>query len=509
IISTLRLIQNNLNHAKNHATAFRYAEEIVPRWKKQSPAMVQRLANCFYQAILRHGEPTDLPRFRRTFGPPLDDPSFFRLEADVMESCNALDVSVEKWIKYSQWLETKPAGWPLSVLVRLRAMIHLRISNILQDLPPDDSVLAPTKPKRKPASAKAQHRQPEVDPLYHLQLAATLSPDWIEPQLAWGGTLFQLGRLLEAEAVLQAALNWHPKSVAILKSLVLLSHKSQRWDAKLDYLARAIAADPLNPVFRSLAVRTHQTYARQLGLAGNFTEAEQHLQQSLSLSQPQETAPIQTMMAVLARKVGRTADAENWSQQALANTSNNLTVALIMSVESQLFKLKPADKRPIDQKLKELLATNHPQAHAVTTTIKCLVMYREDGVTYRGQTTHEKTLLALALKAAQSDTASPEIVFENLAEVARYIENRTAVTKILRQLEYRFPENPVFPFIQAEWLLEQLGPDRSRYQIAEMLDTAYDLAKTSSEARHQNLLSRIEELLEKVRPQSFMDIFFD
>src|SRR5581483_2347571 len=70
LLGGLRQLRADLARDRPLAAAFRRAEQLLPIVRRQAPRLVPRLANCFYRAVLTHGEPADLAKYRRLFGPP-------------------------------------------------------------------------------------------------------------------------------------------------------------------------------------------------------------------------------------------------------------------------------------------------------------------------------------------------------------------------------------------------------------------------------------------------------
>jgi len=84
-VQPMRHLQKILADPEQLPSAFRLAEGMVAGLRQQAPHLVPRLAACFYWAIIDHGQPEDMTRYRRVFGNPPDDPEMFRLQALVNE----------------------------------------------------------------------------------------------------------------------------------------------------------------------------------------------------------------------------------------------------------------------------------------------------------------------------------------------------------------------------------------------------------------------------------------
>ncbi|HKB04026.1 MAG TPA: hypothetical protein VKD90_17520, partial [Gemmataceae bacterium] len=129
----LRRLRKQLASEETIPDALETARAIVPELKRAVPSLVPRLANVLYWALVSGGQPEDLPRYSRAFGPPVDDPQYYRLQALVMEQMRRLDLAHAFWKKYEEWIVRTPARWPGPQAARARALVLERMGRIARD----------------------------------------------------------------------------------------------------------------------------------------------------------------------------------------------------------------------------------------------------------------------------------------------------------------------------------------------------------------------------------------
>ncbi len=78
----LRRLRKQLANDETIPEALETARAVVPDLKRIAPDLVPRLANVIYWTLVSSGQPEDMPRFNRIFGPPVDDPQFFPPASD-------------------------------------------------------------------------------------------------------------------------------------------------------------------------------------------------------------------------------------------------------------------------------------------------------------------------------------------------------------------------------------------------------------------------------------------
>lgn len=508
LVATLRQIQRNLNERSKHATAFRQAEIVVSEIKKQAPQLLPRLANCFYHAVIQHGEPADMGRFRHLFGAPVDDPHFSRLEGLILDAEKCYEDANHHWLKYLHWLESGPTGWPKPLLARARAIIHHRVADNLlnmQEFDPEYEFphIQPSKSSRK--NPKAAKKAAETDPAFHLKQAVELAADWAQPYEDLYSIYEEKQQWDLAEFTLLAALAHQPDSLDILRKLAKLLSRQKRFDAALDYHIRAMNANPLDSQLRTEVAKAHLALAEARGIAGDLVQAEEHAKLAISLCPDLIRGLAYSLLSVIARKDQRIDEAESWSRQAFAIPAWRLAVTLRLSVDSLLLKLKPADKRVADQQLKAAFADTTFTPEEIAVSLAAFEQYEINGIQFRGQATHRKKILTLAVQTA--NTNADETDYEKLMAMLMLTRDYATCAKLGRILETRFPRNPYILLTLAKaYHLQSKNPPT--YRIEDLLVKAHEAIRTHPQGRGKELLPAIEELEQQLFRPNFLNFMF-
>src|SRR5262249_4366883 len=119
----------NLLHKEQLAPAFRKVDAIATILKRDHPAIAAKLAQCFYWAIIDHGEAEDLPRYFRAFGFPADDPHLRRLNALALETRGMWLEAHEAWQEFIKEVASDSTAWPGESGKRVQALIWARMAD--------------------------------------------------------------------------------------------------------------------------------------------------------------------------------------------------------------------------------------------------------------------------------------------------------------------------------------------------------------------------------------------
>lgn len=506
LLTGLRQLRADLSRDRALAAAFRRAEQLLPALRRQAPHLVGRLANCFYRAILTHGEPADLPRYRKLFGPPVDDPEFHRLEAQAREGGKDDETANRHWAAYEAWLGSNPPGWPADLARRARAVILHRMANHAATLADDphrelremmSSYFGRARAPRRPA--------PPPDPTPLWRRAVELAPDWEAPTRALFERLVALDKGDEAERVARRLLDHNPAALGAMSALAERYARTGRVAEALDLRAKALAANPLDKALRVHAAYAHVAAARRQAIGGRLADADRTLDAGRTLCEENTPAGYLALRSAVARKAGRADEADGLRDRALAVTGGRLAAAFFLAVDAGLLKLKPADKRAAEQELAAALAG---PATAVEASLLYAAwdMYFLEGVAYRGQKTQEKKIHALILRTPASD--GPALDFEVLARSIAMRNEWKLAEKLAGLLREKFPDNPVFPLLLAEAEFAKADGMPRAYRVVRHLRDAAKLAERSGEARHRGLLDRIRQLQDQAVHPAFLDEFF-
>lgn len=503
VAATLREVRAALGRDKPLTTAFRHAEKAATALRATHPHLVSRLANGFYRAILTHGEPDDLNRFRRVFGSPPDDPEFHRLEGLIHAESGNHEQAARHLSGYEMWLANGPPGWPPEVAQRARALVLTRLADLAADAADD-----PNRELRELVSGlfgapKACAKRADPVPLW--RRAAELAPDWEAPAAKLFDHFATADKVAEAEAVARRLLNHNPTALTILDALAVLLTRNGRAVEALELRAKALAANPLDKRRRTLTAYSYLAAARRQLIDVGPTAAAQTLDVGRDVCEEHTPTGYFALRSVAARTAGRKAEADGWQARAVGVPGSRLAAALFLAADAALAKLKPAEKRPADQLLAAAFAgpatpleANHLYA--------AWDQYHHEGVGYRGQKTQEKKIHAAVLRSADAD--APAFDFENLAQGLFHRRVGLPLQKFAQKCREKFPTNPVFPLMLAEVEFAKAGGVPQPHRVVRHLKAARELAERSSEPRHRDLLPRVQALQQRAVHPAYFDDFF-
>jgi hypothetical protein len=505
IVEGLREIARHLGRDRPLTPVFRQAETLITKLKQQAPQLIPRLANCLYHAIVHQGQPDDLPRYRRVFGTPPHDPGFFKLQALVAEQMHSFDRVHSFWKKFDDWLATSPSGWPPALLSRARATVWLRMGDNAEaalaagDEADDDSLLDLFGPQPREQKAKTI----DAPPADCYRRAVELAPDWAEPARELYLALVE-HEPAEAEAVARELLRHQPDNLEALQGLGKLLLKGGRGEEAAALFLRASALNPLDGGLRRAAASAILAHARSLLIQSNAEGVAPLLGQYSDLLNESFPAARDCLASVAAIKLRQPEAAASLRERALGVKGARLAAAYRIMVDSQLAKLKPAEKRAADQFFAGELTRQVPTPMEVTLLNLAYTGYISEGLSYRGQKAHDKKLLDQADRCIGAD--APDIDFEMLALVLKTGEHWKRLKKFCDACIRRFASNPVFLVLRSE---AGFALEEREYYLEIRLTAARRLAEASGEPRFRALLPQIEELLKEVAlPFSMFESFF-
>lgn len=495
IVDRLREIARQLGPNKPLAPVFRAAESLVPQLKQKAPQLIPRLANCLYHAILHQGQPDDLPRYRKVFGNPPDDPHFYKLQAMIGEHIPDRDMTHIHWKKYDEWLATNPPGWSAALLARARSTVWLQMGvnadlALDEDFEDPEEMLfglfgpPPRKKKKKPIDPPA---------LECYRRAAELAPDWPDTTCDLFAALIEEERFEEAEAAAKRLLALRPDSIETLTALGEMYMDTGRAEEAAEIFLRASALNPLDKELRRKSAYGVMAHARSFLIQLKASDIAPLLDRHRELLQDLLPAARDVLASVAAMKLGKPEEAANLRERALAVPTMRLAAAYRNLVDSQLAKLKPAEKKAADALFAAELGKRLPLPVEVSLLIVAFDSYENECVTYRGQAAHEKKILAQVNHSALAE--APEEECELLGGVLQSRIEWKLLKKFTDTCLRRFPGNPVLLFLRAD---AGLSTQERVYAVERRLRLAKQLAEKSSVPRFRDLLPRIEQMLEDV-----------
>jgi tetratricopeptide (TPR) repeat protein len=488
LVSTLRIIQAALANAEQLAQAFRLAESLMPALRQQAPQLVPRLAACFYWTVISSGEPEDAARYQRVFGIPADDPKLARLRAMLHEHLMEMDKAHRYWQEFEQSVAANAAAWPSDQANRVRALVWCRMGHNAAAVPDTDSI-PDLPPFLRDHPSRPRPLTPSAEKCF--QRSLELAPDQLEPYEELFHFFQDQEKDDKAEKAARQLLKHFPNHVPTLVALSDLRSGKQDYAEALSLLQRALKLNPLDRRLRSKISSAHLFHARQFAEVGEFDAARAEYQASLTFREGKDEASVWCKWAACEFKAGDTPRAEELMQKAHAEAGSGLAVAFSMVIEAIRLKLTPALKRRFDKEFNDGLAAP-PTGPAVAAVLDTAAAHRIAGVSYRGQKTHEKKVLTYLDKATKVPFSEDEL--DRICHSLLGLKALKPLHTFAEIGQNRFPQDPLFWFLDAESFIAQ-GPYRCPiYRVAPLLERAQQLAEQlPPDERRKTLLDTIQQ----------------
>jgi tetratricopeptide (TPR) repeat protein len=488
LVRSLRAIQGLLSNERQLPEAFRYAEALLDLLRREAPDLAPRLAWCFYWAVIHHGKPEDVRRYRRVFGAPADDPKLERLQALALEQRGQLAEAQEQWLLFEKSLASNPA-WPAEQAAQARALLWCHMGHNAEEAPNLDD-LSEFPPFLRRQFPKPKPLKPSAEECY--QHALELAPDQLEPYQALLRYYLKQDRPAKAEKMARKLLKRFPEQVSTRETLGDLCLQAQKYVEGIRSFEEAVRANPLERRLRAKLSAAHAFHARALTEEGQFEKARAEFQAALALDESGETYPILCKWAACELKAGEEARAQELLGQALAQTGSDLAVAFSLMIEAIRLKLPRPRKMQFEQDVKRLLA-EPPTAAAAVGIADTVAAHRRAGITYHGQKTHEKKVLTY-LERARGLTFSEQ----QLMRICLALEELERV-RLLRDYcqrgQEQCPQQPLFYLLEARLNLNS-GPFRCpEGRTRQLLKQARQLLLAQPhDERQQAMLEEIAEM---------------
>jgi tetratricopeptide (TPR) repeat protein len=442
LVAQLGGLRGALASRESLARAFRQAETLLPQLRQEAPTLVPRLASCFYWAILESG-PDDLPRYRRVFGAPADDPQFHRLEALAYEGAGELTEAHQMWQRYDSDLVGLASHWPAGHAAAARALVWQRMGKNAASVPGREQEA------RMPAILRDHpHRPRPLKPgaVECFEKALGLAPDVRETHDELFHFLRREKKDAQAEAVARRMLERFPDHVPMLEELGILLLERQTPAEALEVLQRALHGNPLNRMLRARVLEAHMSRARELALADQYDEARPHYQAALNLREGADSGFIQYRWAACEFRAGATERAEELLAQARSSAGSPLAVSFGMLIEVARLKLLRGLKTRFDREVNEGLAAP-PDPAALAFMAALLAELDRSGVKYYGQKSHTKKVMDFLKRAKGTDFTERQL--ERTCASLMELDSRRLARDYARFGRQRFRHAPFFPYVEA------------------------------------------------------------
>jgi tetratricopeptide (TPR) repeat protein len=504
LVPLLRALQASLSNERQLPQAFRQAEALLEALRRETPALVPRLAACFYWAIIHHGNPEDVRRYQRVFGAPADDPKLDRLQALALEQRGMMQEAHELWGQFEKSVAGSRA-WPGLQADRARALVWWHMGHNADEVPELDE-LPDLPPFLRGRFQRPRPLKPSAEECYARSLA--LAPDQIEPYLAVLRHHLKKEQRGKAEKAARKLLGQFPDHAATLETLGDLRMSAQDYAEGIRCFEQALKGNPLERRLRAKLSAAHTFRARAEAEAGRFDEARAGYQAALAYNEGGETYSVLCKWAACEFKAGDDARARELLEKALAQTGSGLAVAFSMLIETIRLKLPRPLKALYDQEVNRLLA-EPPSAAAAAAIAKVVAAHRRAGVTYFGQKTHEKKVLTYLEKAPDQDFTEQQLM--DICAALGELDRPRLLRTYARRGQQQFPHSPFFCVAEAQLNLD-MDPYRTPvYETQRLLKKARELATAlPRDDRQQALLEQIKEMEDDLRGLNpFANVFAD
>jgi tetratricopeptide (TPR) repeat protein len=494
LVPFFRTIQKALTNERQLPQAFRHAEVLLPPLRREAPKLVPRLASCFYWAIVDHGEPEDVSRYRRVFGAPADDPALARLTALSLEQRGIMPEAHRQWQAFEKSVAANPNTWPGEQATHVRALVWAHMGHNAEEVPDLDS-LDELPPFLRNHPDRPRPLKPTADECY--QRSIELAPDTLEPYEALFEHYRKGAKLSKAIQAGRRLLSRFPDHVKTLEAMADLLMEKQQYAEAQDLYQRAAKANPLERRLRAKLSAAHTYNARTFAEQGRFDEARAEYQAALTLSEDRDDSSVLCKWAACEFKAGADPRAEELLARAHTEAGHRLAVAYSMLIESIRLKLPRPLKNRFDAEFKEALA-EPPSGAAALAVAQTAAAHRLAGITYVGQKTHEKKVLTYLEKARKAEFAELQLAL--ICAALKDLQATRLLMSFIHLGQKRFPAHPIFFLMEAEANLSA-GPRRVNFwNTGELLRKARELATAMPpDERQKSLLEVIQDHEQQLR----------
>ena len=499
----LRSLRPELAGRTGLAKALKLAEGLLPRLKETHPALVPKLIHVFYHTLLKRGEPGDLDRFVKVFGRVPDDPSFFKLSAQIFEGIDDLGQALQMWASYVDWCEGA-AKWPPLLKKQAVAIIYRTMAGIARDFDKfefdvADNFFAPLR-KAKPKKPAA----PVPKPSEFLRKALEAVPDW-EPAASDLMAAYDDEKSTPAAAAFaEKFLAANPDAMGVRLAYVDVLMARGDYAGSLEQLAPLRKANPFDAEIRGKVVDCVLYCIYLLAIDDHCNAAASLLKEESELLASESPAVTLHLRYSLFGKLKRAAEAEAEIRKIVPTS---LVHSFLLNANAQIFKAKPAVKSAAGKAYKAALAAD-PAPDEVISLFYAYRFFRGGRIEFTGQKAMLKGIVDAMLAAGANPALTEPLAVELIARLGPLM-TAPKMEKLAAALGKRFPKHPLFPLCIVELWAETHDSSRAPYKIVNLLRKAKELVRNTSDPAHKVLEARIDDLSEQLDPYATLRNMFD
>jgi tetratricopeptide (TPR) repeat protein len=505
----LRTIQAALSREDKIVSAFRVLETLLPALRQQAPDLVPRLAACVYWAIINVGSPANVIQYLRAFGPPPDDPGCQRLSALACERYRDLKEANKYWEKYEKTIAGDALNWPGETGKRARAFVWLHMGRNAASVPDlDDLPDVPDFLRNHPD--RPSPLKPSADRCY--QHGIELCPDLLPAHEALVEYLNAKQDFQNAETAARHLLKQFPDHPQIDQDLADILMKLGKYAEALHFYQRALSHHPLDGKLRKQVGTACLYNARSLAQAKRFADAHAAYQAALEYDVHDQWT-VYCKWASCEFKAGDTRRAEQLLGKASATGGCPLGIALAMLMEAIRLKLPRTLKSRFESEFKGVLDAPPVSSDAVA-AIALLADHRAAEVSYPGQKTHEKNLLAYIAKVPRTEFSEEQLV--RVCEAMLALRAVRPLRSLCKWSTRKFRRSPMFPLLEAESYFIKGAPTGSgaypsKHLLEEAQAKAAAMPPSAQKTRLQDQIRARQKSIELVidGPMSFLGHMMD
>ncbi len=496
----LAALRTDLAGEKPLGPAFRHAEKVVPELRRDHPRLVPRLAHCFFWAIVAHGQPEDVDRYRRVFGPLATDLETARLEALALEQREMWPEAHAAWQRVVETLPGAP-DWPGEVGRRAQALVWERMGHNAAEQERDAGRQQPwffrlyeKPPPPKPGAAPCFER------------SIKLAPDRLDGYLALFHYHREHEQTAKARKVGEQLLQRFPDHAETSEALGDLSLETQEPARARAYFEKALAANPLERRLRGKLARARQNLGLERLLAEDFDGARAEYDAALALNEGPATSLL-AQSAVLEIKAGRPEAAAELIARAEQTPDQRLAVRYALVGEATRAKVPPAERKRLSDELTAALAGPPRPAEALALLAAAAHQRQRKLDAFRGQKTLERTFVRFLDRIPFDEFDEDGLI--KLCAYLQLLDARRPWERLLKQAGRRFPNTPFFPLSYIDFYMSRRDPGGSIGYIRGYLERARQLVHRlprEQQERYLPLLRRQEEQVGALDPGQ-LDMF--